>query len=151
LPNDLGKILAMKKLPKIDLNKAKILFQKSFFTCLKNIHKIISPFLCQKKNIKECPVPLDISIKSNRNTIKQFYIVNLTKTWLGDFLGDFSLSFGDFFTKTSGHPALPSNVLCLKFTNNSHLFLSPSSSGRIQNLDPFTMSQGFYPVLGEIV
>jgi hypothetical protein len=23
---------------------------------------------------------------------------------LGDFLGDFSLSFGDFFTKTSGHP-----------------------------------------------
>jgi hypothetical protein len=33
-----------------------------------------------------------------------FYIVNLTKTWLGDFLGDFSLSLGDFFTKTSGHP-----------------------------------------------
>jgi hypothetical protein len=39
------------------------------------------------------------------NTIKQFYIVNLTKTWLGDFLGDFLLSFGNFFTKTSGHPA----------------------------------------------
>jgi hypothetical protein len=45
------------------------------------------------------------------NTIKQFYIVNQTKTWLGDFLGDFSLSLGDFslslgdfFTKTSGHP-----------------------------------------------
>jgi hypothetical protein len=50
-------------------------------------------------------VPLDISIKSNRNTIKQFYIVNLTKTWLGNFLGDFSLSLGNFFTKTSGHPA----------------------------------------------
>jgi hypothetical protein len=30
-PNHLGKILAMKKLPKIDLNKAKILFQKRFF------------------------------------------------------------------------------------------------------------------------
>ena len=55
-----------------------------------------------KKTIKECPVPLDISIKSNR---KQFYIINLTKTWLGDFLGDFSLSLGNFFTKTSGHPA----------------------------------------------
>jgi hypothetical protein len=39
-PNDLGKILAMKKSPKIDLNKAKILFQKRFFTCLKNIQKI---------------------------------------------------------------------------------------------------------------
>jgi hypothetical protein len=66
--------------------------------------KIISPFLCKKKTIKECPVPLDIGIKSNRNTINQFYIVNLTKTWLGDFLGNFSLSLGDFFTKTSGHP-----------------------------------------------
>jgi hypothetical protein len=64
-PNDLGKILAMKKSPKIDLNKAKILFQKRFFTCLGNIQKILSPFLC-KKTIKECPVPLDISIKSNR-------------------------------------------------------------------------------------
>jgi hypothetical protein len=84
---------AMKKLPKIDLNKAKILFQKRFFTCLKNIQKNLSPFLC-KKTIKECPVPLDISIKSNRNTIKQFYIVNLTKTWLGNFWGDLSLSLG---------------------------------------------------------
>ncbi len=102
-PNDVGKILAMKKSPKIDLNKAKILFQKRFFTCLKNIQKFYLLFYV-KKTIKECPVPLDISIKSNRNTIKQFYIVNLTKTWLGDFLGDFSLSLSDFFTKTSGHP-----------------------------------------------
>jgi hypothetical protein len=30
-PNDLGEILAMKKSPKIDLNKAKILFQKKIF------------------------------------------------------------------------------------------------------------------------
>jgi hypothetical protein len=29
---------------------------------------------------------------------------NLTKTWLGNFLGYFSLSLGDFLTKTSGHP-----------------------------------------------
>ena len=106
----MGKILAMKKLPKIDLNKAKILFQKRFFTCLKNIQKIYLLFYV-KKTIKECPVPLDISIKSNRNTIKQFYIVNLTKTWLGDFLGDFSLSLGDFFTKTSGHPDMDSGAL----------------------------------------
>jgi hypothetical protein len=65
LPNDLGKILAMKKSPKVDLNRAKILFQKRFFTCLKNIQKILSSFL-SKKTIKECPVPLDISIKSIR-------------------------------------------------------------------------------------
>jgi hypothetical protein len=100
----LGKILPMKKLPKIDLNKAKILFQKRFFTCFSKIFKKIYLLFYVKKTIKECPVPLDISIKSNRNTIKQFYIVNLTKTWLGNFLGDFSLSLGDFFTKTSGHP-----------------------------------------------
>ena len=57
-----------------------------------------------KKSIKECPVPLDISIKSNGKHHKQFYILNLTKTWLGDFLGDFSLSLGDFLTETSGPP-----------------------------------------------
>jgi hypothetical protein len=57
-----------------------------------------------KKTIKECPVPLDISKNQTEKTIKQFYIVNLTKTWLGDFLGDFSLSLGDFLTETSGHP-----------------------------------------------
>ena len=70
-----------------------------------------------KKSIKECPVPLDISIKSNRKHHKQFYIVNLTKTWLGDFLGDFSLSLGDFLTKTSGHPV---NRLIVLPLNHSH-------------------------------
>ena len=40
-------------------------------------------------------------------------IVNLTKTWLGDFLGYFSLSLGDFLTKTSGHSA---HVLLLQAT-----------------------------------
>ncbi len=114
----MGKILAMKKLPKIDLYKAKILFQKSFFTCLKNIQNIISPFLC-KKTIKECPVPLDISIKSNRKHHK-IYIVNLTKTWLGNFLGDFLLSFGNFFTKTSGHPV---NELETSLTGNTRVVI----------------------------
>jgi hypothetical protein len=39
-------------------------------------------------------------------------MVNLTKTWLGDFLGDFALSLGDFLTETSGHPvALPQQFL----------------------------------------
>ena len=99
-----GQNFSHEKLPKIDLYKAKILFQKRFFTCLKNIQKILSPFLCKKKNYKRMSSAIGISIKSNRNTIKQFYIVNLTKTWLGDFLGDFSLSLGDFLTETSGHP-----------------------------------------------
>jgi hypothetical protein len=60
----LGKILAMKKLPKIDLNKAKILFQKRFLHVFQKYSKNFISFLC-KKTIKECPVPLDISIKSN--------------------------------------------------------------------------------------
>ncbi len=103
----LGKILAMKKSPKIDLNKAKILFQKRFFYMFfKNFQKILSPFLCKKKTIKECPVPLDISIKSNRTHHKTVLYSKSKKTWLGNFLGDFSLSLGNFLTKTSGHPGL---------------------------------------------
>jgi hypothetical protein len=35
----------------------------------------------------------------------------LTKNWLGDFLGDFSWSLGDFLTKTSGHPGNHGNKL----------------------------------------
>jgi hypothetical protein len=50
-PSDFGQNFSHEKSPKIDLNKAKILFQKRFFTCLKNIQKILSPFLC-KKNYK---------------------------------------------------------------------------------------------------
>jgi hypothetical protein len=103
LPNDLGKILAMKKSPQTDLNKAKFLFRKRFFTCFSKIFKKFYLLFYVKKTIKECPVPLDISIKSNRKHPKTV-LVNLTKTWLGNFLGDFSLSLGNFFTKTSGHP-----------------------------------------------
>ena len=101
-PNDLGKILAMKNHPKLTFIRLKFCSKRGFL----HVSKIFKNFYLLfyvKKTIKECPVPLDISIKSNRNTIKQFYIVNLTKTWLGNFLGNFSLSLGDFFTKTSGH------------------------------------------------
>jgi hypothetical protein len=69
----------------------------------KNIQKILSPFLC-KKTIKECPVPLDISIKSNRKHHETVLYRKINKICLGDFLGNFSLSLGDFLTKTSGHP-----------------------------------------------
>jgi hypothetical protein len=41
--------------------------QKRFFTCLSKIFKkFYLLFYVKKKTIKECPVPLDISIKSNR-------------------------------------------------------------------------------------
>jgi hypothetical protein len=103
LPNDLGKILAMKKSPKIDLNKAKIWFQKSFFTCLKNIQKIISPFYV-KKTIKECPVPLDISIKSNRKHHKTVLYSKSNKNMVGQLFGRFFIVFGQFFHKNIWSP-----------------------------------------------
>jgi hypothetical protein len=76
----------------------KIAQWSEFFLHVSKIFKKLYLLFYVRKTIKECPVPLNISIKSNRNTIKQFYIANLTKTWLGNFLGD-------LFTKTSGHPA----------------------------------------------
>ena len=67
---------------------------------LKNIQK---KFM-YKKTIKECPVPLDISIKSNRKHHKTVLYCKSNKTLLGDFLGNLSLSLGDFLTETSGRP-----------------------------------------------
>jgi hypothetical protein len=87
----------------LTLIRLKFCSKRGFLHVSKQFKKFYLLFYV-KKTITECPVPLDISIKSNRNTIKQFYIVNLTKTWLGDLLGNFSLSLGNFFTKTSGHP-----------------------------------------------
>jgi hypothetical protein len=57
-----------------------------------------------KKTIKECPVPLDISIKSNRKHHKTVLYSKSNKNMVGPLLGDFSLSLGDFLTETSGHP-----------------------------------------------
>ena len=98
-----AKFFLEKNRPKLTLIRLKFCSKRGFL----HVSKIFKNFYLLfyvKKTIKECPVPLDISIKSNRNTIKQFYIVNLTKTWLGNFLGNFSLSLGDFLTETSGHP-----------------------------------------------
>jgi hypothetical protein len=94
----------MKKLPKFILTLLKTKFSsiRGFIHVSKIFQKFYLLFYV-KNTIKECPVPLDISIQTE-NTIKQFYIVNLTKTWLGNFLGNFSLSLGNFFTKTSGYP-----------------------------------------------
>jgi hypothetical protein len=71
----------------------------------KNIQKILSPILC-KKTIKECPVPLDISIKSNRKCHKIVLYRKTNKNMFGRLLGRFFIVFGQFLKKkTSGHPA----------------------------------------------
>jgi hypothetical protein len=84
----LGKILAMKKSPKIDLNKAKILFQKrGFYMFFKDIQKKNYLLFYVKKTIKECPVPLDISIKSNRKHHKTVLYGKSNKNMVGQLFG----------------------------------------------------------------
>jgi hypothetical protein len=92
----LGKILAMKKSPQIDLNKAKILFQKRFFICFSKIFKKFYLFFYVKKTktIKECPVPLDISIKSNRKHHKTVLYSKSNKNMVGQLFGQIFVVFG---------------------------------------------------------
>jgi hypothetical protein len=69
----------------------------------KNIQKILSPFLC-KKTIKECPVPLDISIKSNRKHHKTVLYRKTNKNMFGRLFGRFFIVFGRFFNKNIWSP-----------------------------------------------
>ena len=71
----------------------------------KNIQKILSPFLC-KKTIKECPVPLDISIKSNRKHPKTVLYRKTNKNMFGQLFGRFFIVFGRFFNKNIWSPWL---------------------------------------------
>jgi hypothetical protein len=70
LPNDLGKILVMKKSPKIDFNKAKKKIKKEFYYMTQKrryIQKIISPFLC-KKNYKRMSSAIGYKHKIKQKT-----------------------------------------------------------------------------------
>jgi hypothetical protein len=98
----------MKKSPKIDLNKSKILFQKRFFTCLSKIFKKFYLLFYVKKTIKECPVPLDISIKSNRKHHKTVLYSKYNKNIVGRLFGQFFVVFGQFFHKNIWSPCIGS-------------------------------------------
>ena len=76
----------------------------------KNIQKILSPFLCTKKTIKECPVPLDMSIKSNRKHHKTVLYSKSNKNMVGQLFGRFFIIFGQFFHKNIWSPCLPSRA-----------------------------------------
>jgi hypothetical protein len=103
----------MKKSPKIDLNKAKILFQKRFFTCFSKIFKkFYLLFYVQKKTIKECPVPLDISIKSNRKHHKTVLYSKSNKNMVGRLFGQFFIVFGQFFNRNIWSPCSVINLIC---------------------------------------
>ncbi len=95
---------------KIDLNKAKILFQKRCFTCFSKIFKKIYLLYYVKKTIKECSVPLDISIKSHRKHHKTVLYSKSNKNMVGRFF----VVFGQFFNK---------NIYKTFFVRNLRIFI----------------------------
>jgi hypothetical protein len=93
---------------------------------IKNIQKILSTFYV-KKTIKECPVPLDISIKSNRKHHKTVLYSKSNKNIVGQLFGRFFVVFGQFFFhKNIWSPwmvALGATLTALYFLHN--LLISP--------------------------
>jgi len=69
----------------------------------KYLKNVIS-FLCKKNPIKECPVPLDISIKSNRKHHKTVLSSKSNKNMVGQLFGRFFVVFGQFFHKNIWSP-----------------------------------------------
>jgi len=82
------------------------LFQKRFFACFSKIFRKFYPLFYVKKTIKECPVPLDISIKSNRKHHKTVLYRKTNKNMFGQLFGRFFIVFGRFFNKNIWSPWL---------------------------------------------
>jgi hypothetical protein len=77
----------------------------------KNIQKkIISSFM-YKKTKKECPVPLDISIKSNRKHHKTVLYSKSNKNMVGRLFGRFFIVFGRFYNRNIWSPCFQSSKL----------------------------------------
>ncbi len=83
------------------------MFQKRFFTCFSKIFKKFYLLFYVKKIIKECPVPLDISIKSNRKHHKTVLYSKSNKNMVGRLFGQFFIVFGQFFNKNIWSPCFP--------------------------------------------
>ncbi len=78
---------------------------KRVFLHVSKIFKKFYLIFYVKKTIKECPVPLDISVKSYRKHHKTVLYSKSNKNMVGWLFGQFFVVFWQFFTKTSGHPA----------------------------------------------
>ncbi len=72
---------------------------KRVFSHVSKIFKKLSLLFYVKKTIKECPVPLDISIKSNRKHHKTVLYSKSNKNMLGQLFGRFFVVFWQFFHK----------------------------------------------------
>ena len=93
--------------PKLTLIRLKFCLKRGFYMFFKNIQKkFISSFM-YKKTIKECPVPLDISIKSNRKHHKTVLYSKSNKNMVGRLFGWFFIVFGQFFNRNIWSPWLP--------------------------------------------
>ncbi len=57
-----------------------------------------------KKTIKDCPVPLDISLKSNRKHHKTVLYSKSNKNMVGRLFGRFFIVFGRFFNRNIWSP-----------------------------------------------
>jgi hypothetical protein len=78
--------------------------------------KFISSFM-YKKTIKECPVPLDISIKSNRKHHKTVLYSKSNKNMVGRLFGRFCIVFGRFFNRNIWSPCSLFRAIFSKSSN----------------------------------
>jgi len=93
-----------KNCPKLTLTRLKFCFKRVFFTCFSKIFKNFYLLFYVKKTIKECPVPLDISIKSNRKHHKTVLYSKSNKNMVGWLFGQFFVVFWWFFHKNIWSP-----------------------------------------------
>ena len=91
---------------KLTLIRPKFCLKRGFLHVFqKYSKKFISSFM-YKKTIKECPVPLDISIKSNRKHHKTVLYSKSNKNMVGRLFGRFFIVFGQFFNKNIWSPCI---------------------------------------------
>ncbi len=88
------------------------MFEKRFFTCFSKIFQKIYLLFYVQKTIKECPVPLDISIKSNRKHHKTVLYSKSNKNMVGQLFGRFFIVFGQFFNRHIWSPWSPLGIRC---------------------------------------
>ncbi len=100
-----AKFWSWKNCQTLTLKRLKFCSKRVFLHVSKIFKKLYLLFLC-KKNIKECPVPLDISIKSNIKHHKTVLYSKSNKNMVGRLFGRFFFIFWQFFHKNIWSPWL---------------------------------------------